>query len=250
MAEHSTPPANPSFAQARPVTGEAAQVLVANLRAGGARRVLDLGCGEGAFAAMLAEAGFEVVGLDPSPEAIATARARFPALTFHLAGAEALPQGIGRFDACYFVNALHHVPHEHMAKAVLNAVKLVAPAGLVHIIEPLAEGSFFRAMLPVEDETEVRGQAVAVLDALIASGQVELRDLQRWNRHSRFADLQSFVDMLSRVDPARAEAAQSNHAALAKAWRENIRMEEGKALLVQPHVCWSLGTPRREPAQP
>lgn len=228
---------------ARPVNSDTAQVLIAALQAQGARRVLDLGCGDGALAATLTRAGFQVLGIDPAADAVAAARLRCPAASFLQAGAEALPADLGRFDACCLVNALHHIPARHMAEALLAAMDRVAPDGLVHVVEPLAEGSFFRAMLPVEDETQVRQQALAALEGLISSRRIALRDLQRWTRHSRFSGLDGFVDYLLRVDPARADAARDNAAALARAWRDNIRVQDGQAVLSQPLVCWTLGAP-------
>ncbi|AUS79579.1 SAM-dependent methyltransferase [Actinoalloteichus sp. AHMU CJ021] len=45
----------------------------------GARRVLDLGCGTGSLAVLLAERGYEVVGVDPAAESLRAARAKDPA---------------------------------------------------------------------------------------------------------------------------------------------------------------------------
>jgi SAM-dependent methyltransferase len=42
----------------------------------GARRVLDVGCGTGTFALLLARRGLEVVGVDPAPASLAVARAK------------------------------------------------------------------------------------------------------------------------------------------------------------------------------
>ncbi|MEU0099042.1 class I SAM-dependent methyltransferase [Streptomyces sp. NPDC006267] len=42
----------------------------------GARRVLDIGCGTGVFALLLAERGIEVVGVDPARASIGVARAK------------------------------------------------------------------------------------------------------------------------------------------------------------------------------
>lgn len=42
----------------------------------GARRVLDVGCGTGTLALMLAERGFDVVGVDPAAASLAVARAK------------------------------------------------------------------------------------------------------------------------------------------------------------------------------
>jgi SAM-dependent methyltransferase len=42
----------------------------------GARRVLDIGCGTGVFALLLAEQGYEVVGVDPADASVAVARGK------------------------------------------------------------------------------------------------------------------------------------------------------------------------------
>lgn len=229
-------------AKARPrqVNSDTAGVLVSTLQAAGARRVLDLGCGDGSVTALLAEAGFEMTGLDPSPEALDKARARWPGLRFVAGRAEALPPGLEPFDAACFVNSLHHVPPEAMQAAVLGAFTALRPGGLLLIIEPLSQGSFFRAMRPVEDETRIRAAAAAAIEALISEGRILLRDLRRWNRESRFEDLEDFVAHLARVDPDRAELARRNGSALARAWRDNIVSRDGRAVLVQPLIGWTL----------
>jgi 2-polyprenyl-3-methyl-5-hydroxy-6-metoxy-1,4-benzoquinol methylase len=47
-------------------------------------RVLDVGCGEGVFAAELARAGAQVVGIDAAEEPLRRARARHPQLDLRL----------------------------------------------------------------------------------------------------------------------------------------------------------------------
>ncbi len=42
----------------------------------GARRVLDVGCGTGTFACLLAERGFEVIGVEPAAASLDVARAK------------------------------------------------------------------------------------------------------------------------------------------------------------------------------
>ena len=65
-------------------------------------RVLDVPCGQGRHAHLLAEAGFRVDGIDLSPQLLARARARGtgPALQYHEGDMRRLPPAwTGRFDA-------------------------------------------------------------------------------------------------------------------------------------------------------
>src|SRR5215212_2084486 len=59
-----------------------AWALEAVALAGQTPRVLDLGCGDGRISARLAAAGADVTGADPSPVALARARAAHPGPTF------------------------------------------------------------------------------------------------------------------------------------------------------------------------
>lgn len=67
-------------------------------------RVLDVGCGDGALTAKLAEAGAVVVGIDPAPDFVAAAKAR--GLDARLLDATSLPFD-REFDAV-FTNAVLH----------------------------------------------------------------------------------------------------------------------------------------------
>ena len=80
--------------------------IVEAVASSGARRVADLGCGEGWLARTLAAHGCDVVGIDASPELIAAARelggARFEAIAY----ADLAAHALGRFDAVVFNFAL------------------------------------------------------------------------------------------------------------------------------------------------
>jgi 2-polyprenyl-3-methyl-5-hydroxy-6-metoxy-1,4-benzoquinol methylase len=51
-----------------------AAVIVSELQQFGARKVLDLGCGNGALSVILAQSGFEVVGVDPDERGVEIAK--------------------------------------------------------------------------------------------------------------------------------------------------------------------------------
>jgi SAM-dependent methyltransferase len=232
-------PADP--AHAREVETDSHRLLVATFSALKARHLIDLGCGSGETAAQLADAGFDVLGIDPSQEAIATARRQNrPDLRFEIGAAEDLAEDLRRFDGAVFLNALHHVAPERMADAVLAALGLLVPHGRLLVIEPLAEGSFFEAMRAVEDETDIRAAAARTIRSLVGQGRVRLFDLLRWNRVTHCADLTAFLDRLVAVDPARAALVEANRAQIAANWEKFAKRDKNGFVLTQPIVCWQL----------
>lgn len=98
-------------------------------------RILDLGCGDGALTAKLAEAGAEVVGIDASPDMIAGARAR--GLTAEVVDGHALAEWAADqapFDAVFSNAALHWMTDPSavfrgVAKALRPGGRFVAEQG-------------------------------------------------------------------------------------------------------------------------
>ena len=174
------------------------------------RRLLDIGCGAGNFARSLAARGARVAGVDPNPEALAVARESVSTGTFLAARAEALPFVDASFDGAVLINSLHHVPKPAMDRALRDAARVVVPSGFVVVVEPLAEGSFFLALRPVEDETEVRTAAQEVLVRAVASGTLDQLRRVDYLRHERFEDMEGFLDRVVAVDPARAALVARN----------------------------------------
>lgn len=82
------------------------------LRQEGARRVLDLGCGNGTFTAHIVQAGFDVVGADASASGIRIASGLLPAAEFfeHSIEQPLPPQLNGQFDAVTAVEVIEHLP--------------------------------------------------------------------------------------------------------------------------------------------
>jgi 2-polyprenyl-3-methyl-5-hydroxy-6-metoxy-1,4-benzoquinol methylase len=75
-----------------------------------AERVLDVGCGEGRFAAALADAGAEVVGIDVAEEPLRRARALRPDLDLRAIAPQApWPLQDASFDAVWAGETIEHV---------------------------------------------------------------------------------------------------------------------------------------------
>jgi ubiquinone/menaquinone biosynthesis C-methylase UbiE len=115
------------------------------------RRVLDVGCGTGAFAARLAGHVEHVDAVDESALMIEAARRRVPAnVTCVLADVMELSLPKGHYDAIVSITALHHMP---LDAAVRHFASALRPGGvLVAVVLP-------RTDMPCDMFTEV----VAVL---------------------------------------------------------------------------------------
>ncbi len=168
----------------------------------GARTVIDTGCGRGTLARALGKRGFDVTGIDPQMEMIELARAGAPGARFDVASAARLPYPDQSFDAAVFLNSLHHIPVAEMEGALREAVRVTRRGGRIVVVEPLAEGPLFEVLRPVDDETEVRAKAQAVMDR---TSFPRLTDV-RFERVTTYADEAAFTASLIAGDPGRAEA--------------------------------------------
>ena len=93
----------------------------------GARRVLDVGCGEGQVARRIAALGAEVVGLDPTAAQVEMARARGGGPRYLRARAEALPCATASFDTVVVCLALEHV--DAFETAIHEVARVLEPGG-------------------------------------------------------------------------------------------------------------------------
>ncbi len=131
------------------------------------------------------------------------------------------------------LNSLHHVPDP--AKALAEAARVLRPGGRLVVIEPLASGTFFDALKPIEDETAIRAAAQAAIAHAISEGAFACeRDLTVERRES-FADSEAFFARVTAVDPDRARAIRERRDVIEAAFSgAAARGEDGRFALVQP----------------
>jgi SAM-dependent methyltransferase len=114
-----------------------AAALSRRVRAG---RVCDLGCGNGFLCELLADRGFEVVGVDASESLLQTARARngsrqvaYQRLLFG-EGSSAAITGAGSFDAAVSVDVVEHL---YRPSALVDAAfDILRPGGVFVLCTP------------------------------------------------------------------------------------------------------------------
>lgn len=205
-----------------------------SIRRIGGMRIIDIGCGTGALARQLSAAGADVTGIDPEPSAIRAASDAVPEGRFLVGVAEALPFDDATIDAAMMVNSLHHVPMESMRGAIREAMRVLMDGGVLVIAEPLTHGTFFEALLPIEDETVVRLAAQAVITEELAAGGLRLIRSLTYSRSEAFDTVEQFFERVIAVDPARRETIDGNREAIAAAVLKAARNEAGRLVLEQP----------------
>ena len=100
-----------------------------------AGRLLDVGCGQGAFIARMARSGWSVRGVDMDPAAVRTAR-ELHGLDIRVGGIESV-SGAASVDVITASHVIEHLadPHEFLA----HCRRLLAPRGKVILRTPNAE---------------------------------------------------------------------------------------------------------------
>ena len=128
--------------------------LLPELQARGTRTALDLGCGVGRHALLLAEHGLVVEAIDGSATGLAvareTAQARGIALGLRQGNADALPFDNGSFDFVLSWNVIHHGTLGDVGRRLAEIWRVMKPGAL-----------YQGTMLPIRNINYGRGRTVA-----------------------------------------------------------------------------------------
>lgn len=205
-----------------------------------AKNILDVGCGAGGLSRLLAQNGYQICGIDPSETHILKARELLREGEFITAGAEDIPKAEASFDAVVLVNSFHHVPAVAMHDALDECYRVLRPGGELIIIEPLARGSFFEAMRPLEDETEIRNHARTIIEGAAELPHWTEMSCLELDRTSSFENENAFIELVVGVDPSRTAAAKTHKDQISALFEKYAKKIEDKFMLVQPHIIWRL----------
>ncbi len=121
----------------------------------GCERILDVGCGEGQFLAMMRGEGHQVVGIDSDAHMVATCREQ------GLDVVEAdlfdyLSRSSGQFDGIFCSNVIEHLPSEDAERLAKMAFEALRPGGLLLIATPNPESAIVHMHEFWRDATHVR----------------------------------------------------------------------------------------------
>ena len=104
-------------------------------------KIIDLGCGTGAFTEKLSLLSSNVYGCDISPESIKRAKHLFPNMNFSVQDIENLKFKDNFFDVIVFSGVLHHFIDLQLP--LMEAKRILKPGGLIFAFDPNLHNPFF-----------------------------------------------------------------------------------------------------------
>ena len=171
------------------------RILTDGVARGRARRVFDLGCGNGAEANALAAVGWEVAGVDPSREGVAYARAS--GLDLRVGSAyDDLATTFGRWPFVLCLEVIEHVYFPHrLARTLFD---LCDPGALAIVSTPyqgycknlalsLVPGAWDRHHHPLSDHGHIKFWSIETLSALLLQAGFKAVRFHRLGRIPTFA---------------------------------------------------------------
>ena len=111
-------------------------------------RALDVGCGTGALATRLSEAGYEMAGVDPSERMLAVLRERTSAVRAMRASGTALPFPDDSFDLVLSVAVMHHIADPAEVRGTLaEMVRVARPSGRILVWDHNPHNPYWRPLM-------------------------------------------------------------------------------------------------------
>jgi len=197
---------------------------------------LDIGCGNGGLVRLLTREGARAIGLEVAWPQVARAIAAKPAgeERYLLGLGEALPFPDGTFDCVVFFNSLHHIPPESMKGALAEAARTTKSGGSICVMEPIADGAYFKVMQPVEDETVVRAQAYEALQAAAEEPSLEMASEIIFEAPYKELSFEDFLGGLVAVDASRQPRIEAHRDTLEAAFLQTAEFRDAAYWFYQP----------------
>jgi ubiquinone/menaquinone biosynthesis C-methylase UbiE len=105
-------------------------------------KVMDLGCGTGAFTGRFLKYGFQLSGIDISPGCIEYARKRYPEISFEVGDIEDTRCPDGAFDVVLLSAVLHHF--QDLSTAIRECHRILKKGGVLLAYDPNRSNPFMR----------------------------------------------------------------------------------------------------------
>lgn len=95
------------------------------------KKVLDIGCWTGQLEKLIMQDARELVGLEPSKDAVNVAKKSIPGAFFFVGSAEKLPFENNSFDTVIFLDVIEHVPVQTELKCLKEIYRVLKSRGIL-----------------------------------------------------------------------------------------------------------------------
>jgi ubiquinone/menaquinone biosynthesis C-methylase UbiE len=167
------------------------------------KHILELGCGNADITRDIATAGpgrtITALEVDRIAHEQNLQITDLPNVTFGLGGAEAIPLETGSVDVVFMFKSLHHVPVDKMDQSLHEIQRVLKPAGMAYISEPIYAGDFNEILRQFHDEREVREAAFDAVKRAVDTGLFELVDEVFFNTPMDFEHFDNFENRVIRA---------------------------------------------------
>jgi SAM-dependent methyltransferase len=119
-----------------------------------------------------------------------------PNVTFGLSGAQDIPLDDESVDVVLMFKSLHHIPAALMEQSLREIRRVLKPAGLAYISEPVYAGEFNEILRLFNDEQKVREIAFNTLKKTVDDGLFTLVEEIFFNTPRRYQDFAEFENRI------------------------------------------------------
>ncbi|MEU7629881.1 methyltransferase domain-containing protein [Nocardia sp. NPDC049220] len=155
--------------------------------------VVDIGCGPGDLARVLACQAGRVTGVDPSDQMIGYATARSRGLAncrFELGTAQSLPLPDTSVDVVTSTFAMHHIPAAYRPAAVAQMFRVLRPGGRLLLADTHPTGPILRSVMRVMARVAVHRAHAAARDLGDPVSAVDIRGYRDMLRAAGFESVE------------------------------------------------------------
>jgi len=142
------------------------------------KHILELGCGNAQKTRDIATSGVNrrvtAMEVDHIAHNTNLQITDLPNVTFVLSGAQDIPLDDEAVDVVFMFKSLHHVPTGLMEQSLQEVRRVLKPAGLAYISEPVFAGEFNEILRLFNDEQKVREAAFEALKKAVDDGMFNL----------------------------------------------------------------------------
>ena len=167
------------------------------------KHILELGCGCAEITRDIATTGADrkitALEVDEIAHEKNLQRTDLPNVTFALSGAQAIPLDDESVDVAFMFKSLHHVPLDLMYPSMREIRRVLKPAGLAYISEPVFAGDFNEILRLFHDEQKVREAAFSIIKRVVEDGLFNLVEETFFNSPMKFENFTDFENKVLNV---------------------------------------------------